>query len=210
VGSGGDGDLKGWYGDQRVRRVPQTVDSLREEGTGGRTVNGVGNQESGDLSAIRRRSRTRSRLVRLAVALAGAALLASGCGLFAPAVYQVTPAALADIRAIGMVRGEESSEVGYAESVEISNTFVIDVGGASAEEAVAKAARLLRDHGWNVLVENQTGVSMRSDKWDAYLTLVSFRPGDLAGHPAILRTLAGKSVRTDALVIIKVYPDQTG
>ncbi|NBE91822.1 hypothetical protein FE391_00530 [Nonomuraea sp. KC401] len=70
-------------------------------------------------------------------------------------VYRASPAALSDVRGIGVVQAEASDEVGYDDGVVVTNTFVMDVGSARVEEAVDKAASLLQQRGWMIVGKKQ-------------------------------------------------------
>lgn len=155
---------------------------------------------------------SRGRARRVAALLVGALSFFGGCGANNPtayrmtaATYQAAPTALDDVRRIGLVQAEGSVEVDIDDSTQVTNTFVIDVGAASANAATAKAARLLRERGWEIIgKERPWFVTMKSTKWDAFLAIDSFQPTHLASHPDILKTLKEKSAKTEASVIINV------
>lgn len=137
-------------------------------------------------------------------------LLAFRGGLFSAPVPRVPPAALDDVRRIGIVQAEDSIEDSYDDDVEITNTFVIDVGSASNNEAIDKAANLLGGRGWEILGKSQTGAAMKSAKWNASLSVDPFDPASLRYHPNILKALQGKSARAEAFAIVRVNVYQGG
>ncbi|MEV0228094.1 hypothetical protein [Nonomuraea sp. NPDC050786] len=160
----------------------------------------------------------RGKAWRLVALLVAVVFFAAGCGAkdltahqMATATYRVTPAALDDIRSIGLVQAESSVEVDMDESVAVTNTFVIDVGSASANAATAKSASLLRERGWEIIgKERPWFITMKSTKWDAFLAIDSFQSVHLASHPDILKALKDKSANTKASVIINVEVYQGG
>ncbi|MEU7746098.1 hypothetical protein [Nonomuraea sp. NPDC049158] len=137
-------------------------------------------------------------------------ILAFRSGLFSAPIPQVSPAALDDVRRIGIVQAEDSIEDGYDDDVEITNTFVIDVGSTSNKEAIDKTADLLSGRGWEILGKSPTGAAMKSAKWAASLSVDSFDPASLRYHPKILKALQGKSVRAEAFAIVRVNVYQGG
>ncbi|MFI7700343.1 hypothetical protein [Nonomuraea sp. NPDC049480] len=124
--------------------------------------------------------------------------------LFPAPPRQVTPAALNDVRSIGVVQAEDSREISYDGEFEITNTFVIDVGSASAKEVVGKVVSRLRERGWETIAKKETGAVMKSAKWKALVAVDPFYLEALQHHPGILQTLNGKSVNTDAYAIVRV------
>jgi hypothetical protein len=167
----------------------------------------------------------RGRMRRLAALLVGAVSITTGCAANdptayqmttathqeAPATYQVPPAALDEVRSIGLVQAESSVEVDIDDSAEFANTFVIDVGSASANAAIAKSADLLRERGWKILgKERPWFIMMKSTKWNTFLAIESFQPVHLTSHPDILEALKDKSAKTEASVIINVEVYQGG
>lgn len=147
----------------------------------------------------------RRRVWRLTALLVGVFSLIVGCSANNPITYQVTPAALDEVRSIGLVQAEGSVELNMGDSVQVMNAFVIDVGGASANVATAKTARLLRERGWEVIGEERPWfVTMRSTKWDAFLAIDSFQSAHLASYPDVSKALKDKSAKTEASVIIRV------
>lgn len=138
-------------------------------------------------------------------------LVGSGCArLFPPPVYQVNPAALEDVRSIGTVQGEGGDEIGYGDEVVVMHTFVLDVGGSSANEALQRAADLLQKHGWEALSDNRTGAAMKSAELDAYLSISPFHSEFLAHHPRILKRFKEESIDTEVFVIVNVEAYQAG
>ncbi|MFG6200815.1 hypothetical protein [Nonomuraea sp. JJY05] len=167
----------------------------------------------------------RGNVRRLVALLVGAVSLAAGCGVndpaayqmttatyqATPATYQVTPATLDEVRSIGLVQAEGSVDLGMDDSAEVTNTFVIDVGSASANAATAKSASLLRDRGWEIIgKERPWFVMMKSTRWNAFLSIDSFQSVHLTSHPDILKTLKDTSAKTEASVIINVEVYQGG
>lgn len=166
----------------------------------------VGTRETLCRGAESRVPRRRAR--RFAALLVGVVSLIAGCRANDPITYQVTPAILDEVRSIGLVQAEDSVELYMGDSVDVMNTFVIDVGGASANAATAKSARLLRKRGWEVIGEERPWfIMMKSTKWAASLAISSFRSVHLSSHPDILKTLKDKSAKTEASVIINVEVD---
>lgn len=142
---------------------------------------------------------------RLAVSLTASALFIAGCGLLPPTIHRPPPAALGDVRGIGLVRAEASREIGLAPDIEVVTTFVIEVGGASSGGALDKAVNLLRNRQWAILGENRPWlVSMTSTRWDAHLAATPFDSEAFKDHPDILLELQGEAVEKESLVIVKV------
>ncbi|MFI7126829.1 hypothetical protein ACIBQ1_14130 [Nonomuraea sp. NPDC050153] len=167
----------------------------------------------------------RGRVWRLAALFVGAVSFIAGCGANDPAAYQMTtathqvalatyqvpPAALDEVRSIGLVQAESSVEVDMDDSGEFANTFVIDLGSASANAATGKAASLLRERGWEIIgKERPWFIMMKSTKWNTFLAIDSFQSVHLASHPDILKTLKNTSAKTEASVIINVEVYQGG
>ncbi|TDE54658.1 hypothetical protein E1295_14805 [Nonomuraea mesophila] len=126
-------------------------------------------------------------------------------------VYRASPAALSDVRGIGIVQAEASDEVGYDDGIVVTNTLVMDVGSARVEEAVDRSASLLQRRGWVIVGKKHPWmVAMESARRRAHLTLSSFTADRLARHQGILEALAIKSATTESAVIIEVnvYPGE--
>jgi len=124
--------------------------------------------------------------------------------VFPPAVHEVSPAVLQDVRGIGVVQGEASHEIAD-DATDIINVFVIDIGSASVGRIEEKAKNLLRKRGWEILPGGQPGLeAMVNDKRDAFLTAYEFHPYPLSQHPELYNGIKEKSTKTDGLVIVKV------
>ncbi|MDP4507057.1 hypothetical protein [Nonomuraea turcica] len=145
-----------------------------------------------------------SRKSRLAIAFIGSVVSASACGLLPPTVYQVDPAALEEVGSIGKVKERASREVAYAGAIEISNMFVMDVGGESGKGARDRAVNLLRSKGWKVAAENLSLISMESDKWNGQLTVSSFLPFDLQRYPNTFKALESAATIPKTFILVKV------
>ncbi|MEV3987205.1 hypothetical protein [Nonomuraea sp. NPDC049758] len=139
--------------------------------------------------------------------LAAVTTLTMGCETTrsTTATYQVTPAALDEVRSIGTVQAESAVEIDMDDTTDIMNTFVIDVGEASANAATGRSAKLLQKLGWEVMGEQRPWfVTMKSTKLGALLTIDSFQAVHLASHPGMADTLKNGSIETDTSVIVKV------
>ena len=120
-----------------------------------------------------------SRIIRETAVFLSACLLASRCGLFKPEALRVDPGVLDDVRSIGKVLAEATTEgVAWERGTEITNRFVIDVGGVNASEALKKASDLLRKREREVVTEKiPEFVQMDSvAREDAHLTINAFNP----------------------------------
>ncbi|TDB99387.1 hypothetical protein E1267_37750 [Nonomuraea longispora] len=127
-------------------------------------------------------------------------------------VYRASPAALSDVRGIGVVQAGASDEVGYDDGVVVTNTLVMDVGSARVEEAVDKAASLLQQRGWVTAGKKQPWtVFVESARRGAHLALSSFSADRLARHQGMLESLDMKFATTESAVIIEanVYPEDS-
>lgn len=143
-----------------------------------------------------------ARLVRINFAiLLTASLLMSGCGY---TTWQVDPAVLDEVRSIGRVIGESTSDDIWEDTNDIITTFVIDVGGKSSPESVAKAIDLLGKRGWKILHSNlPTSLTMESPKWGTDdLVVRPFDPVEVENEPAIQGEIKKKSTRPAALVVV--------
>jgi hypothetical protein len=141
-----------------------------------------------------------------AVALIGVSLLALRGEFFPAPAYQVSPAALDEIRHIGIVRAEVSSEIDYDGNLELANTFVIEMGRMGAKESIDKAVKIFRKNGWEVLGKKGAMASMKSTKWNAHLVLYLYDKVNLVHYPTIPKNLYGNSPGMANLVIVSVDP----
>ncbi|WP_020541180.1 hypothetical protein [Nonomuraea coxensis] len=140
---------------------------------------------------------------RVAAVVLGLVILCSGCSLSpVEVVLRVEPAALDDIRGIGEVRAESTSESEKDGSRQISHALIIDVGAASGREALDKAAGLLLSRRWKISAENRpTIVSMESSRWeDTRLILRPFHPAYFEDQPEVIEQLEESSAEVESLV----------
>jgi hypothetical protein len=148
----------------------------------------------------------RGRLLNAGMSLLCLALLVVACGWFQGTI-QVDPTPLNEVRKIGTVRGESRMHSDVNGKAEITNYFVIDVGGTDDRDAVNEAVKNLQAQEWSIVAENRPArVLMKSDKWaGVHLSVTPFDPVNLNGVPELLTALGGETVRTEGLVIIDVY-----
>lgn len=146
--------------------------------------------------------RRRARLVRRNFAiLLTASLLMSGCGY---TTSQVDPAVLEEVRSVGKVIGESTSEGIWEDTNDIITMFVIDVGGKSGPGSVNRAIDLLGRRGWKILRTNlPTSVTMESPKWGTdQLVVRPFDPVEVENEPEIQEEIRKKSAKPAALVVV--------
>ncbi|MEV4177005.1 hypothetical protein [Nonomuraea sp. NPDC049709] len=146
--------------------------------------------------------RRRARLARInSLILLVASLFMSGCGY---TTWQVDPAVLDEVRSIGRVIGESTSDGIWEDTNDIVTTFVIDVGGESGPESVNKAIDLLGRRGWKISHTNlPTSVTMESPKWESdRLVVRPFDPVEVENEPEIKEEIKKKRARPAALVVV--------
>lgn len=138
--------------------------------------------------------------------LISACLLASGC-MLSPSTLRVSPAALDNVRGIGKMLAETSTENATENGRQIENLLVIDVGATSDREALDKAANLLAARKWAIDGENRpTIVFMKHANWpDTHLILRPFDSMYFKDYPEILKALKETSVKEEALVYISLF-----
>ncbi|MEU7833402.1 hypothetical protein [Nonomuraea sp. NPDC049129] len=141
---------------------------------------------------------------RLALALFGVIILAAGCG--SPRTFQVAPAVLDNVRGIGSVVEETSSQAAVDGGIEITRTLVVDVEAADAKDALNAAVERLRKREWEILAENRpVKILMKSNKWDkAHLSIATLDPekSETAPDPKIAEKILTKK---KPLIVIDVY-----
>ncbi|WP_127939413.1 hypothetical protein [Nonomuraea polychroma] len=146
--------------------------------------------------------RRRACLVRINSAiLLTTSLLMSGCGY---TTWQVDPAVLDEVRSIGRVIGESTSDGIWEDTNDIITTFVIDVGGKSGPESVDKTVDLLGKRGWKILRENRpTSTTMESPTWENdHLVVRPFHPAEIENEPSIQGMIKEKAPKPEALVVV--------
>lgn len=148
----------------------------------------------------------RKRSLRVAMMLICAAFLIGGCG-WSHGTLQVDPTALENVREIGAVRGESEAQSEINGQIEVSNFFVIDVGGTSAPNTLDKAVEILRAQEWSIIAESKpVRVLMKSNKWmDVHLSIAPFDPIYLNDVPDLYRTFSSQAEKSEGLVVIRVY-----
>ncbi|MBB2911730.1 hypothetical protein FHS43_003003 [Streptosporangium becharense] len=123
-------------------------------------------------------------------------------------IRQADPAAVNDVRKIGEVLGEATSEGTWERVTEVENILVIDVGGDNSKEALGKAKHLLGKRGWRE-------ISQRSPKWlimestvwkDVHLSINEFDPIKVETYPEeIGRAIERGKVESESLIFVHVY-----
>ncbi|MET9066098.1 hypothetical protein [Streptosporangium sandarakinum] len=133
-------------------------------------------------------------------------VLISGC-MVSSSPLRVPPPALDNVRSIGKVWAETSTENEKDGRRQIENLLIIDVGAASKREALDKASALLVARKWTVSAENRpTIVSMKCTKWkDVTLVLRPFHPAYFEEYPEILNKLKGLPTEEKSLVYIEIF-----
>ncbi|MEV7006651.1 hypothetical protein [Streptosporangium sp. NPDC051022] len=139
----------------------------------------------------------------MVAALLSADLLVAGCS----AALQVNPAALDDVRGIGKVLGEVTTEGIWSNTKEVINKLAIDTGSANSREAINKAGDLLRKRKW-VAVSQSTSefMQMKSTVWDGvYLTIFPFDSSEIELYPEKAQEAIKKaSAGSEALLAVSV------
>ncbi|MER5646141.1 hypothetical protein [Streptosporangium sp. NPDC002524] len=138
-----------------------------------------------------------------AMIVLGTYLLVSGCAV----TLRADPAVLGEVRSIGKVLGESETESFWNGTTEVDNKFVVDVGGANAQEALNKASDLLRKRKWIAAPQKDPQiVQMHSPIWKgAYLSIKLFDPLHVGMYPeAAIKAIKEKSIDPEVLVIVNV------
>ncbi|MBB6350932.1 hypothetical protein FHU36_007504 [Nonomuraea muscovyensis] len=138
----------------------------------------------------------------LAVVLLGASLILSGC---VSNRHQVDPAVLKDVRSIGKVIAEATSEGVVDRGVDVVNTVVVDIGAKKEGDALNEAVRILERHGWRISADNRpTLVSMDSSKWvNAYLAVRPYNPAYFEYVPKALERIKQSSTKEESVVSVE-------
>jgi hypothetical protein len=147
-----------------------------------------------------------SNLLTVAVSIASVLLLVGGCGWF-QGPSQVDPVILKEVRGIGVLKAETTSRSSVNGRTEITNIIVVDVGTMNSRDALDKAVDSLRKREWTIIAENRPiRALMKSGKFsDVHVSIAPFDPIYHKAEPEILKTLAGESVKREALVSLHIY-----
>jgi hypothetical protein len=148
----------------------------------------------------------RSSPFAAAVSVASVLLLVGGCGWF-QGPSQVDPVIIKEVRGIGVLKAETTSQSYVNGRTEITNVIVVDVGTMNSREALDKVVDGLRKLEWTIIAENRPiRVLMKSGKFpDAHASIAPFDPIYHKTEPEILKALAGESGEREALVSLNVY-----
>lgn len=144
--------------------------------------------------------------IRVAAVLLAICLMVSGCGLF-HVTLQADPAVIDNVRGIGKVLGETTTEGTWEGTTEIENILVVDVGSTSSKEALNKAFHLLGERGWKVTSQNiPKRVMMESTIWeDVHLSVDISNSLDVDSYPEeIRRIIGGMEVNPELLLILSI------
>ncbi|MEV7008186.1 hypothetical protein [Streptosporangium sp. NPDC051022] len=149
--------------------------------------------------------RRAARTLTTAAILLSVQLLFSGCGLVSEAL-RVDPAVLDDVRGIGKVLAEATTETpGQAGGPDkMTNTFVIDVGGVNAQDSLKKARGILLAHKWvSAAEEPPGGVRVKSPAWEgAYLNVRSYGSVTLGNYPEEIKKAVEAAADPEVLLIV--------
>ncbi|GIH65394.1 hypothetical protein [Microbispora siamensis] len=102
----------------------------------------------------------------LGMALAISALMISSCG-FWQTTTRVDPDLVAEMRTLGRVVADTTSEWYWEGEHDISAILVVDVGATDAGRALDQVVERLRSHGWKPSTSSVGFVSMESSRWPA-------------------------------------------
>lgn len=112
--------------------------------------------------------------MRLALALSTALALLSGCSFFSGTTSRVERAVVDEVRSIGGVIAETTTERHWDGQTPVTNVLVTDMRSTDSRTALEKAIALLKAFGWTIEMRRLPDwVSMRSDRWkDTQLSLI--------------------------------------
>jgi hypothetical protein len=104
--------------------------------------------------------------IMLGMALAVGGLAISACGLW-QSTARVDPGLVAEMRTLGRVVANTTSEWYYDGDHDIFAILVIDVGATDADRALDQVVERLELHGWKTSTSSRHFVSMESRQWPA-------------------------------------------
>ncbi|KAA9374093.1 hypothetical protein F5972_33275 [Microbispora cellulosiformans] len=97
--------------------------------------------------------------------LAMLAVLA-GCW-FSPSISRVWPPVVDDVRRIGGIVADTTSELSWEGHTTVTNVLVVDTRNTDSRKALEKVVALAKGRGWAVDSQGMSDrVSMRSDRWE--------------------------------------------
>jgi hypothetical protein len=118
--------------------------------------------------------------IMLGMALAVSGLMIAACGLW-QTTRRVDPGLVAEMRTLGRVVAETTSEW-YCDGVDdISAILVVDVGATDADRGLDQVVKGLELHGWKTLTSSLDLVSTESSPWP---TRVFVKPLLSSGDPS--------------------------
>ncbi|MEU7859857.1 hypothetical protein [Nonomuraea sp. NPDC049141] len=121
----------------------------------------------------------------LTLILLSSCLLLSGCG---STRFQVDSRVLDDVRSIGKVVAETTSEGDAGGDIEVTNTQVVHVATTKKGNALDEAVKILARRGWNISADNRpTLVGLDSaNQPHAYLAISPFDAAYFEDDPQVL------------------------
>lgn len=133
-----------------------------------------------------------------------ALVLIVGCGInFKTA--RVDQGVLEEVRALGAVLGEASTELLTKDGSQVATKFVIKMERYAGSSAIRKVCDLLHANGWVTQAQNSLLVSMRSPRWkNVILTVTPFRSDLLKGEAELLQQVDASIVNSNDLVIVRL------
>jgi hypothetical protein len=124
----------------------------------------------------------------------------SGCGTLwffkSTTVIKIDPAAVTDVRAIGRLVAQTTTDPYDQDTVQVVEILVLDVGASDFSEALTVARARLQQKGWNVSASGDIIVTMESSRWKGTTTRLG-RLEDLESFGAELPPEAKKALQTD-------------
>ncbi|MEO3861739.1 hypothetical protein [Acrocarpospora sp. B8E8] len=118
-----------------------------------------------------------------------------------------------DIRSLGTIVAEESSEITWDGLTTITNVFVVDVNGSAATPSLNRAMDLLEEYGWESTHDRRpTSVAMLSSRLDASIYMEGFdddavsSPIGLAAKTADLAKKAQAKNSAERFLVIEASP----
>lgn len=132
-----------------------------------------------------------------------------------PRESRVDPAALNDVRSVGRVLTQATTDEYYDGTTTIDEFLVIDAGGSSAADALGKASEALRNRGWNVKIARiPESVYLVSSKWKevrvVILAIDNRKSFDGNPVPEAKKAIddARALTKSDTLLVAQVYNDE--
>ncbi len=144
----------------------------------------------------------------MVIALFGMYLLVSGYRS-APETLRVDSAVLGDVRSIGKVLGEATTEDPGWEGGEstVTNIFAIDTGTADIREALEKSSDHLLQRKWVITAQRlpETILLEAIDHRGTSLQIDAFHPLKMGEYPEPIKKAVGMSTNPEELLIVYAF-----